>query len=197
MGTSLAAAGSPVRVDWRSLVVTSLRLTWWVWLFPAGLVAALAFRSLFALDFVHVMSAILWTGTDLFMGFVIGPVMRRLDVASRKNVINLLLPRTLFYMPVIAATTTTAGWYLAQWEGVFRDPTLRPWFIAALTLALLMFIQGVGLLLPMNLRVFSLIQQPRPDVDRIRRTMVSFMGLVAWQGILQLGIVFVMVHFVI
>jgi len=41
------------------------------------MVGAIASDVPWALNFIHVMAGILWTGIDLFMGFVIGPIMRR------------------------------------------------------------------------------------------------------------------------
>ena len=54
----------------------------------AVMIAAIRSDSLWFLNFVHVMTGALWTGIDLFMGFVIGPVMRRvsLDTASVSDV---------------------------------------------------------------------------------------------------------------
>lgn len=179
------------------LVLRSLRLAWWIWLLPAGLAVALALHAVRVLDYVHVLSAILWTGTDLFMGFVIGPVLRRLDLPARRQVLGLLMPRMLFFMPVAAGTTTTAGWYLARWLGVYSAPGLHWWFVGALVLAGLMFVQGLGLLLPLNLRVYWEIQKERPDPAAIRRAMVPYVRLVAWQGVLQVAILVVMVHFVL
>jgi parallel beta-helix repeat protein len=46
-------------------------------------------------------------------------------------------------------------------------------------------------------RVFWEIQKQRPDMERVRRTMLGYMRLTAWQGLCQLGIIFVMVHFVV
>lgn len=193
-GTALPAAAPATG---GSLVVQGLRVSWWVWLFVAALLGALVAHSLVALDYVHIICAVLWTGTDLFMGFMVGPILRRLDPAVRRAVIGHLMPRMLFYIPVVAAVTTTAGWYMSHWTGVYDAPQLHAWFVAALALTLLMFVQGLGVLLPLNLRVFWEIQKDRPDLDRVRRTMLRYMRLTAWQGLCQLGIIFVMVHFVV
>lgn len=179
------------------LVRRALTTTWWVWLFPAALVAALAAGSLQILDYVHVLSAILWTGADLFMGFVVGPVLRRLDPGSRMRVQSQLLPRTLFFFPVVAGTTTTAGWYLAQALGFLRPSSpLYWWMVAALVVVTFLTLQGLGVLLPTNLRIYGMMLSPQPDIERIRRTMSRYLYLVGFQGLLQLGIVFIMAHLV-
>jgi hypothetical protein len=40
----------------------------------AALGVAMAIGSLMLLNYVHIMTGALWTGIDLFMGFVIGPL---------------------------------------------------------------------------------------------------------------------------
>lgn len=73
-----------------------------------GMGLALVAHSLFWLDFVHVMSGVLWTGTDIFMGFILGPVLRHLEPEQRRAAIN-WLTKTMLYVPVLAVTTGTAG----------------------------------------------------------------------------------------
>lgn len=186
-------------VPWgREMVRKALTYTWWVWLMPAALVVALVLPSLRLLDYVHVLSAIMWTGADLLMGFVVGPVLRRLDPASRLRVQSELLPRTLFYFPVMAATTTTAGWFLAKAIGVMLPSSpLYWWFVGALVVVSFMGVQGLGVILPTNLRVYGEMQKPKPDLERVRRLMSRYIYLTGFQGLLQIGIVFIMVHFVL
>ena len=50
----------------------------------AVMIAAIRSDSLWFLNFVHVMTGTLWTGIDLFMGFVIGPVLRRVSFETRR-----------------------------------------------------------------------------------------------------------------
>jgi hypothetical protein len=198
LGVGAAALAGPEPAPWgRQLLARALRTTWWVWLFPLALAVALAVRSLLMLDYVHVLSAILWTGADLIMGFVIGPILRRLDPGTRLRVQRELLPRTLFYFPVMAGTTTTAGWYLAQTLGFMRPSSpFHGWFVAALALVAFMTVQGLGVLLPINLRVYGEMLRPRPDVERVRRLMGRYIFIVGFQGLLQIGIVFIMARFV-
>ena len=46
----------------------------------AGLLVLMVFviwlEDRFILNFMHVMSGVLWTGIDLFMGFFVGPALR-------------------------------------------------------------------------------------------------------------------------
>src|SRR5262245_65801949 len=77
------------------------------------MIAAILGPSLWFLNFVHVMTGALWTGIDLFMGFVIGPILRGVSLETRRSIIAGLIPRTLILMPTLSIITSTAGWFLA------------------------------------------------------------------------------------
>src|SRR5262249_25983909 len=85
---------------------------WYVALALVVMIAAIISRHLWFLNFLHVFSGLLWTGIDLFMGFVLGPILRVVELPARKAVLLRLTPRTLFLMPTLAIVTGTTGWYL-------------------------------------------------------------------------------------
>jgi hypothetical protein len=161
------------------------------------MVAAIVSHDRWFLNFVHVMCGVMWTGIDLFMGFIVGPILRRIDVAARREVIVRLVPRTLFLMPTLAIITGTSGWYLAKDLG-YLDLAWPQfgWVAAALALVTLMTIQGTGYLLPTNLRVCLELRKPAPDGDKIGRMMKSFFFAVACQGTMQVVTIVIMARFV-
>ena len=57
------------------------------------MIAAIASHHLWFLNFLHVLSGLLWTGIDLFMGFVLGPILRVVELPARKAVLLRLTPR--------------------------------------------------------------------------------------------------------
>src|SRR5271166_4150227 len=75
------------------------------------MIAAIAIGNIWLLDFVHVFSSLLWTGIDLFMGFVLGPLLRRASLAVRRDIAQRLTPRTLFLMPTVSIISGTTGWF--------------------------------------------------------------------------------------
>lgn len=96
----------------------SLRTNIWI-VIPIGvLIVAIFSASLLLLNYVHVFTAILWTGTDIFMAFLLGPVLRNVGLSTRKEIISWLMPKMVFYMPTVAAVTTTAGYFLASKVGL-------------------------------------------------------------------------------
>jgi protein-S-isoprenylcysteine O-methyltransferase Ste14 len=52
----------------------------------AAMIGAIVMGNLWLLDFVHVASSLLWTGIDLFMGFVLGPTLRRVPLPVRREI---------------------------------------------------------------------------------------------------------------
>ena len=96
---------------------------WYVAVALAVMIAVIASRHLWALNFLHVFTGLLWTGIDLFMGFLLGPILRVIDIPARKAVLLRLTPRTLFLMPTLAIVNGTTGWYLAEIMGF----TALPW----------------------------------------------------------------------
>ncbi len=175
-----------------------LRLIRWHYLWFVGaalfvMIFAILYGSVWFLDWVHVMSGVLWTGIDLFMGFVIGPILRRVPIPVRKEIIIRLTPVTLFLLPTLSVITGTAGWFLAVRLGLTQLPWPQfGWIAAALILVTLMAIQGLGYLLPTSVRVCLEIQKPKPDGPRIGRMMSRFYYVVASQGVMQVVIIIVM-----
>jgi hypothetical protein len=170
---------------------------WWVAAAFAVMIAAIVAGDRWLLNFVHVMSGVLWTGIDLFMGFVLGPVMRGLDMPVRRALVIRLMPRMLFVMPTLSIVTGTSGWYLAQQVG-YLDITWpqAAWVWAALAITTVLAVQGLGFLLPTNLRVCLELQKPRPDFGRLQRWMKRYLVVIAMQGVLQVAIIVVMARFV-
>ena len=162
----------------------------------AAMIAAILGSNLWFLNFVHVMAGALWTGIDLFMGFVIGPVLRKVSLDTRRAMIAGIIPRTLILMPTLSAITSTAGWFLAVRLG-FLDVGYPQfwWVIAALAIVSVLTVQGLGYLLPMNLKLYFEIQKPAPDPEKLRRWMRTYVRVVAVQGTMQVAIIVVMARF--
>lgn len=170
---------------------------WWVAAAFAAMIAAIVAGDRWLLNFVHVMSGILWTGIDLFMGFVLGPVMRGLEMPVRRALVIRLMPRMLFVMPTLSIVTGTSGWYLAQQAGYLDVPwPLAAWVWAALAITTVLAVQGLGFLLPTNLRVCLELQKSQPDLGKLQRWMKRYLVVIAMQGALQVAIIVVMARFV-
>src|SRR5215469_18136164 len=73
------------------------------------MIAAIISHDRWFLNFVHVICGVMWTGIDLFMGLIVGPILKRIDITARRAVIVRLVPKTLFLMPTLSIITGTSG----------------------------------------------------------------------------------------
>ena len=168
----------------------------WVIIPIVAVVVAIISANLLLLNYIHVFTAILWTGTDIFMAFLLGPVLRNVSLATRKEVISWLMPKMVFFMPTVAAVTTTAGYFLASRMGLITlNPPVVYWITAVLVIVSIMFIQGLGILLPTNLRIYFEMRKEEPDMSRIQRLMRMYVKVVAIQAAMQFVIIFIMAEF--
>jgi len=176
-------------IDFRNLIWCAAAIAvmaWVIWL-----------DHRWALNFIHVMAGVLWTGIDLFMGFVVGPIMRTLPPPARRAMVLRLMPKTLFLLPTLSIITATAGYYHAKQLGFLAlDYPAYGWVLAALVIVTILTIQGLGVLLPTNVLVYLELRRPVPDGGRIARLMRRYVYAVAFQGLMQVAIILVMARFV-
>jgi hypothetical protein len=211
-----------------------------------ALAGAIASGSTQALVYVHVMAGVLWTGVDLFIGLVLGPVLGGLDPEERGSFFAKFTPKMTFLMPVLATVTITAGIQMGinrgfphfmPWlalmtaatvipvvvligyqfdaltdtrtlvvlavavvgSGAFLFTTLpdfgmaSPWVIATLAIVTLLSVQGFGVILPGEVRIYRQLTSGNPDYDLIGDIGMRNAKLGGIQGLLQLSIVFLMV----
>lgn len=187
MTIALTGTAEPI-VRWRYL--------WLALASIAAMIIAVLVGDLWLLNFIHVFSSLLWTGIDLFMGFVLGPILRRTDISVRKEIARRLTPRTLFLMPTVSIISGTTGWFLATALGYTAlDWPAFGWVAAALILTALMTIQGLGFLTPVNVMVCLELQKHNPDQNKIATWMQRYFYAVAIQGSMQIAIIVIMTRF--
>ena len=169
---------------------------WWVVAALVGMLASIFLNNLWLLNFVHVLSSLLWTGIDLFMGFVLGPVLRKLSLSQRRDIAKGLTPRTLFIMPTLSIISGTTGWFLADALGYTALPWPQfTWVVLALGLVALMTAMGLGFLLPVNVSVCFELQKEAPDLAKIGRRMRLYFYGNAAQGLMQIATIVIMTRF--
>ena len=59
----------------------------------------------------HVVGGSLWMGIDLFVGFLVGPILGRLSTPAR------FLPMMVIIMPTVATMTLDSGFQVARMPG--------------------------------------------------------------------------------
>ncbi|HKI91484.1 MAG TPA: DUF4149 domain-containing protein [Gaiellaceae bacterium] len=157
------------------------------------LLVAIFSNRLWPLDFLHVAFGGLWTGVDLFMGFLVGPVLRRLDPSVRGAFMRRLMPKMLVLMPTLALTTMTAGWQLGRKVGVLDTAYPRHWWVvASFVIVAVLALTAFAVLLPANIGVLMELRKPQPDGQLIARLMSRYTVCTAIQGCMQIATLIVM-----
>jgi hypothetical protein len=151
----------------------------------AALVVAIVNASRYWLDFFHVFGGALWISTDILMGFVIGPIMNRLDIPARMVFAKNLMTKMLVIMPTAVICTVAAGWQLALIDGFFSYPygPRHAWILAALIVVAILAVLAYTFLEPANIIVLIELRKPEPNGLLIGRMMRRF---VYAAGVMQL-----------
>ena len=148
--------------------------------------------SLKLLFYTHILTGGVWTGFDIFMGFVLGPVLGSLPPRERASVFKKLTPKTTFLLPVLAGVSLTSGVQLALRLNLLHLSNF--WAMAALILAALLTLQGFGVLLPNGLRILGEILKEKPDIETVSKLGMRNARLGGIQGLMQIAIIFVMAN---
>jgi hypothetical protein len=152
--------------------------------------------SLWLLNWVHVFFGLAWTGIDLFMGFLLGPILRRLDPRLRRTVSQELSARFFWIFPMLSTVTPTAGWELARRLGYLDVP--YPgfyWVAAAVALVIVMAFFGICILAPVNLWVLWELRKHEPNMALVQKLMRIYLAVTALEALLQLTIIVIMTRF--
>jgi hypothetical protein len=116
------------------------------------------------------------------MAFLLGPVLRRISLSARKEVIFWLMPKMVFFMPTMAAVTTTAGYFLVSKMGLITgNPPVVYWVSAALVIVIIRIVLGLGIVLPTNLRVYFELRKTESDMSRIQKLMKMYVKVVQYK----------------
>ena len=78
-----------------------------------ALIVVVAIGGLWPLEFMHVVFGAGWTMIDLFLGFIIGPILGSLSIPARIEFTVRFMPKMVVLMPAIVTATLVAGWQLS------------------------------------------------------------------------------------
>jgi hypothetical protein len=158
-----------------------------------GLVVAIAGNWPWALTFFHVVGGALWTSIDLFVGFVIGPILRGLSVPARVEFTRRFMPKMLLIMPTVVTMTLGAGFQLARHSGHLSTSDPRHvWVVASMGVVAVMAVVALAYLSPANLAVLFELRKPQPDGLVIATLMRRFVYAAAITGAMQVATLVIM-----
>jgi hypothetical protein len=158
----------------------------------AGLVAAVATNTRWGIDFYHVVGGGMWTALDLFLGFVLGPILGRLSIPARIEVTTRLMPKMILIMPTVVVCTLAAGWQLALQTGDIYTSTHHGLIVASMIVVAVMAVVALGILEPANLAVLFELKKPQPDGQVIASLMRRFIYSAGVTGAMQVATLVIM-----
>ncbi|MHB1782887.1 MAG: hypothetical protein ACYCTE_09385 [Acidimicrobiales bacterium] len=177
--TVAASPGTFQIVPTRGLPIVALVLV--------GLIVTIATNRLWAIDFFHVVGGGMWTAIDLFLGFVIGPILGRLSIPARTEFTKRLMPKMILIMPTLVVCTLAAGWQLARYKGyLLTSYSHHGWIVASFIVVAVMAVVALGILEPANVAVLFELKKPQPRGDVIGRLMRRFILTAGVTGAMQI-----------
>jgi len=157
------------------------------------LIVAIAVNETWPLMFLHVVAGAAWTIIDLFLGFVIGPILGRLSIPARVELTTRLMPKMVLIMPTVVAATLAAGWQLAtKLDYTLTSYHYHGWVVASFIVVGGMAVIALGLLEPANIAVLTEIKKPTPDPEVIQRLMKRFIYTAGATGLMQVATLVIM-----
>ena len=188
---SLAPAREPTAQ--RGFQVVPLRGLPVVGLVLIGLVLTVATNQLWAIDAFHVVSGAMWTALDLFLGFVLGPILGKLSIPARVELTSRLMPKMVLIMPTLVVCTLCAGWQLARHEGYLVSSfSHHGWIVASFIVVAVMAVVALGLLEPANIAVLFELRKAQPNGAVISKLMRRFIFTAGITGAMQIATLVIM-----
>jgi len=192
-GDVIAPSAPPVPAARKDFEIIPLRALPVVGAVLLLLIVVIAGNWLWGLDFFHVAGGALWTGIDLFLGFVIGPIMGRLPIPARVEFSKRLMPKMVVLMPTLVVCTLAAGWQLARHLGNLSAAyPEHGWVITSFVVVAVMAIVAIGVLEPANLAVLFELKKPEPNGELIGRLMRRFIYAAGITGAMQIATLVIM-----
>lgn len=162
-----------------------------------GVVVAITRDTRWGLVFTHVVGGGLWTGIDLFVGFVIGPIIGRLSIPARVEFSRRFMPMMLLIMPTVVTMTLAAGFQLARQDGFLDTSNPRHgWVVASFFVVGVMAVIALAYLEPANVAVLFELRKPQPDGRVIEKLMRRFMYTAGITGVMQVATLIIMTRLV-
>ena len=163
----------------------------------AGVVVAIARDARWGLVFCHVVGGGLWTAIDLFVGFVIGPILRTMPPPARVEFSKRFMPKMLLVLPTIVTMTLAAGFQLARQDGFLDTSNPRhAWVVVSFCVVGVMAVVALAYLSPANVAVLFELRKPQPDPRVVQKLMQRFVYTTGITGVMQIATLVIMTRLV-
>ena len=154
---------------------------------------AVGFNWRWGLMFSHVVGGGLWTGIDLFVGFVIGPILGRLSIPARAEFSARFMPMMVIIMPTVVTMTLATGFQVARMVGNLAPTSPNhAWLIVSFCVVGVLAAVALGILEPANIAVLFEMNKTVPNGERIHKLMQRFIYTAGITGAMQVATLVIM-----
>jgi hypothetical protein len=184
------ATGAPSRPAIQVVPLKGLPIVAVIVLF---LIVSIAGDWRWALDFYHVVGGGLWTGIDLFVGLVVGPILGGLSIPARAEFSARFMPKMVLIMPTVVVMTLASGFQLALKLGNLSPSSPNHgWLVASFVVVGIMAVIALGVLEPANIAVLFEMKKPQPNGEIIAKLMRRFVYTAGITGVMQIATLVIM-----
>ena len=186
-------SAQPTAIPRRAIQIVPLKGLPIVAVIVVALIVSIAANWRWALMFFHVAGGGLWTGIDLFVGFVIGPILDRLSIPARAEFSSKFMPMMVLIMPTLVLMTLAAGFQTAVDLGNLDPASVNhAWLVASFIIVGVLATVALGVLEPANIAVLWEMNKPRPTSEVIVRLMRRFIYAAGITGAMQVATLVIM-----
>ncbi|MGC2485996.1 MAG: hypothetical protein WA359_07125 [Acidimicrobiales bacterium] len=154
---------------------------------------SIGFNWQWGLMFNHVVGGGLWTGIDLFVGLVIGPILGRLSIPARAEFSARFMPKMVVIMPTVVMMTLATGFQVARNAGnLAASSPNHALLIVSFCVVGIMAVIALGVLEPANIAVLYEMNKTAPSGERIGRLMKRFIYTAGVTGVMQVATLIIM-----
>ena len=130
---------------------------------------------------------------DLFLGFVLGPIIGRMSLAARAEFSARFMPKLVLLIPTLVTMTLGSGFQLARHFDFLNTAYPRHGYIVASMIVVgVMAVIALGVLQPAGVAVLYELRKPQPNVELIGRLMKRYMYSAGITGMLQVATLVIM-----
>ncbi|MGP6220808.1 hypothetical protein [Caldiplasma sukawensis] len=159
-------------------------------------IAAIVIGNVVFLDYVHVLTGAIWTGSDIFLSIILGRVVKTLGSNQKVSIAKNLIPMTMFYIPSTSLLTPGAGLYLAMIENAFSSVSVQ-FIYSLIALGVVLVAISFLVILPSSYRILKADEKDSNDANKIIKNLGYITTFAGIQMILQIIMIGFMAVFVV
>ncbi len=159
----------------------------------AALVGVLVYDHLLFIDYLHVLSAAMWMGSNVFMGVIFYRLIRTMPQEDQLDISRRLLPLTLYFLPSISLTTVITGVFLLIKVEEFVPYGVR---LAVYAIAAILLITSFAGYVPNSLYIYGGFRDGGFDAEKMVSRSLSNFRLCLYQAVVQIVMIGIMAYIV-